>query len=147
MTNPTEPGAGGLRAAAGSTPCPDPDRLVAAHDDLRTSMTEVRAALGEFDRVEHEAWATYARTVDRAIVHLEAELEVSNAQLAVLQATSHDDLTETVHRARTSVSALVDEAKLQAHLAELEVREHLDLEAVRGEVSKALDGIRHALRL
>jgi hypothetical protein len=165
MTNPTEPGGGGLRAAAQATPCPDPDRLVAAHDDLRSSMAHLRAALGEFDRAEHDAWTDYARTVDRAIVHLEAELEVSGAQLAVLQATTSDDLAATVHRARTSVSAITDEARVQAHLADLEVRDRVeeassalhrtvervgsqaahDLEAVRTEAVKALDGVRHAL--
>jgi hypothetical protein len=164
MTQPADRTSDVLRDAARGTPCPDADRLASAHGELRVAMADVRGALGEFDRVEHEAWAAYARTVDRAIVHLEAELEMSTAQLAVLQATSSDDLAATVRRAGTSLAAMTDEARVQRHLAELEVRDHVDhatsalhrtiegvtsqaghdLEVLRTEAGRALDGIRHA---
>ena len=147
------------------TDCPDPTELARADADLRSAMARVREALGEFDAAQHAAWATYAVTVDRAIVHLEAELNVCQAQLGVRQATTTDDLKATVARARTSWTAMGDDLRVQAHLAELDARDKVeaanaalhhaveaighraghDLDAVRHEADKALGALRHAL--
>jgi hypothetical protein len=155
----------GLEDIARSTDCPDASELAQADADLRSAMARVRRALGEFDAAEHEAWTTYAVTVDRALVHLEAELNVSQAQLGVRQATTSDDLKATMDRARTSWSAMNDDLRLQAHLGELDARDKVDqatgvlhqaveavgqraahdLEAVRREADKAVGALRHAL--
>lgn len=142
----------GLEEIARCTDCPDPAELARADADLRVAMARVRRALGEFDAAEHEAWVAYAATVDRAIVHLEAELNVSEVQLGVLQATTSDDLKATMARARTSWSAMSDDLRVQAHLAELEARDRVDqashvlhqtVEAIGGRAAHDLDALRH----
>ncbi|HRW38905.1 MAG TPA: hypothetical protein P5254_14480 [Aquihabitans sp.] len=165
MTDQGSPQDRGLEDIARCTDCPDPEELAHAEADLRTAMARVRAALGTFDAAQHEAWASYAVTIDRALVHLEAELNVSQAQLGVLQAATSDDLKATMARARTSWSAMNDDLRLQAHLAELDARDRVDqagstlhqavesigqraahdLDAVRREAERALGGLRHAL--
>lgn len=154
-----------LEAIARSTDCPDAGELARADADLRSAMSRVPQALGEFDAAQHAAWASYASTVDRALVHLEAELNVCEAQLGVRQATTSDDLHATVARARTSWSAMGDDLRVQAHLAELDARDQVeaagaalghaveaigrraghDLDAVRHEAERALGALRHAL--
>lgn len=83
----------------------------------------------------------------------------------MLQAATSDDLKATMARARTSWSAMNDDLRLQAHLAELDARDRVDqagstlhqavesigqraahdLDAVRREAERALGGLRHAL--
>lgn len=91
--------------------------------DLRSAATRVRELVASYEREQDAAWQAYAHSIDRALVHLEIELEVSAAHLAVLRAESADDLSRTLERARTSWSALGDELRLQAHLGELDARD------------------------
>lgn len=141
-----------LERAASGTPCPDAAALAVADGQLRTAMAHVRASLGTFDEAEHDAWATYARTVDRALVHLEAELNVSEAELGVRQADNPDELRATLDRARESWLAIGDDLRLQAHLAQLDARDRIDeatsgLQRLIGDLSRRaahdLDAARH----
>lgn len=154
-----------LQDAASPTPCPDAAELAAADVDLRNAMSRLRAALGTFDDAEDAAWTTYARTVDRAIVHLEAELNVSEAELGVSQALDIDDLRATLERARASWVAMGEDLRLQAHLAQLDARDRIDdassglqrllgdltrravqdLDAVRAEAARILGDLRQSI--
>jgi uncharacterized phage infection (PIP) family protein YhgE len=97
--------------------------LEAAQQELRSATGAMRQALAAFDDADVAALQAYARNVRAALSQLEDELDVSGAELTAALADSREQLGESLQAARSSWSAINDEMKLQAHLAQMEARD------------------------
>src|SRR4051812_13861352 len=147
---PEVPGGPGLLEGVSSPSNEKRDALIACNREVRTASTYLRAALDDLHTSEDVAWRSYADEVDRALVHLDVELQVAAARLRAERAESRDELSVALHEAAESWRSRRDDARVQARLLEMERRDAgrsavEELHRARTEVERALSGLSHDL--
>ncbi len=100
-----------------------PDKVAKATEDLRGAATTLRDAVYELHTDEDEAWDRYRREIDDALAHMDAQLDVSTAQIKAARAETREDLADALHQAAEAPREILEQLRVQTHLGAMDARD------------------------
>ncbi len=102
-----------------------PDKVAKATEDLRDAASVLRDAVSELHNDEDEAWERYRGEIDDALAHMDAQLDVSTAQIKAARAETREDLADALHQAAEAPRELLEQLRVQSHLGAMDARDRV----------------------
>jgi hypothetical protein len=100
-----------------------PEGVAAADLNLRTAAKLLGDAVAELHESENEAWRTYSADVADSVARVNAELEMSLAQVKAAGSDNRADLAEALREADEARRTFLDNLLLQTHLATMNAQD------------------------
>ncbi len=113
----------GTRTASKERPKDLPRPITDANRRLKSAADVLAGAVADLHESESQAWREYSANVADSISRMNAELAVSMAQLKAAQAEGGPGLADALREADEARRAVVDNVRVQARLAAMEIED------------------------
>lgn len=100
-----------------------PEAIATADLNLRAAAKLLADAVAELHESENEAWRAYSAEVADSVARVNAELEMSLAQVKAAGSDNRADLAEALREVDEARRTFLDNLRVQAHLATLEAQD------------------------